>query len=175
MFGVPPAFQQYLITQAQALPAFSVLQNKEKLPWSVYLGAAGMAGQSAFAAWKEYADAKKGETAFITAGAGAVGSFAIQLAKADGLKVIASAGSDEKVAFMKSLGADVAFNYKKENVYEVLKKEGPSGSYWDNVGGESFDAALQYAAHKGRFIVRTTTTICTPILSNCHSLCRNAA
>lgn len=123
------AFQQYLITQAQALPAFSVLQNKENLPWSVYLGAAGMAGQSAFAAWKEYADAKKGETAFITAGAGAVGSFAIQLAKADGLKVIASAGSDEKVAFMKSLGADVAFNYKKENVYEVLKKEGPVDVY----------------------------------------------
>ena len=49
----------------------------------------------------------------------------IQLAKADGLKVIASAGSDEKVDFMRSLGADVAFNYKTQSTAEVLKREGP--------------------------------------------------
>ncbi len=49
----------------------------------------------------------------------------IQLAKLDGLKVIASAGSDEKVEFMKQLGADVAFNYKKDDTVSVLKKEGP--------------------------------------------------
>ena len=52
-------------------------------------------------------------------------SLVIQLAKADGLKVIASAGSDEKVEFMKSLGADVAFNYKTTSTREVLQKEGP--------------------------------------------------
>lgn len=49
----------------------------------------------------------------------------VQLAKQDGLKVIASAGSDEKVKFCKDIGADVAFNYKTENTAEVLKKEGP--------------------------------------------------
>lgn len=49
----------------------------------------------------------------------------IQLAKAEGLKVIASAGSDEKVAFMKELGADVAFNYKTEKTSDVLAREGP--------------------------------------------------
>ena len=49
----------------------------------------------------------------------------IQLAKADGLKVIASAGSDEKVKFMKEIGADVAFNYKTTSTSDVLKKEGP--------------------------------------------------
>lgn len=49
----------------------------------------------------------------------------MQLAKADGLKVIASAGSDEKVAFVQSLGADIAFNYKTTNTREVLEKEGP--------------------------------------------------
>lgn len=48
----------------------------------------------------------------------------IQLAKLDGLKVIASAGSDEKVAFMKEIGADVAFNYKTTKTLEVLTKEG---------------------------------------------------
>ena len=49
----------------------------------------------------------------------------IQLAKLDGLKVIASAGSDEKVEWMKSIGADVAFNYKTQDTREVLQKEGP--------------------------------------------------
>jgi NADPH-dependent curcumin reductase CurA len=53
-----------------------------------------------------------------------VGSFVIQLAKLDGLRVIASAGSEEKVQFMKEIGADVAFNYKTTNTAEVLEKEG---------------------------------------------------
>ena len=49
----------------------------------------------------------------------------IQLAKMDGLKVIASAGSEDKVQFMKEVGADVAFNYKKTNTADVLAREGP--------------------------------------------------
>jgi NADPH-dependent curcumin reductase CurA len=93
----------------------------------------------------------------------------IQLAKRDGLKVIASAGSEEKVQFMKNLGADVAFNYKTTNTQEVLAKEGPinmyvmintrrahqtdASRYWDNVGGATLDAALEEAAPHGRFIV----------------------
>ena len=51
--------------------------------------------------------------------------FVIQLAKLDGLKVIGSAGSDEKVKFMKEIGADVAFNYKTTLTDKVLKNEGP--------------------------------------------------
>ena len=49
----------------------------------------------------------------------------VQLAKADGLKVIASASSDEKVEFMKEIGADVAFNYKTTDTRAILKEEGP--------------------------------------------------
>ena len=56
-------------------------------------------------------------------------STVVQLAKADGLKVIASSGSDEKVAFAKSLGADVSFNYKTANTKEILEKEGPVSMY----------------------------------------------
>ena len=48
----------------------------------------------------------------------------MQIAKAEGLKVIASAGSEEKVDFVKSIGADVAFNYKTTKTREVLEKEG---------------------------------------------------
>ncbi len=81
-------------------------------------------------------------------------SFVIQLAKLEGLKVIASAGSDEKVQFMKEIGADVAFNYKITSTKEVLQKEGPIDVYWDNVGGETLDAALANAKKGARFIVR---------------------
>ena len=49
----------------------------------------------------------------------------IQLAKLDGLKIISSAGSDEKVKFLKEIGADVAFNYKTTSTSEILEKEGP--------------------------------------------------
>jgi NADPH-dependent curcumin reductase CurA len=59
----------------------------------------------------------------------------IQLAKADGLKVIASAGSDEKVAFAKEIGADVAFNYKTKNTKAALQELGHGiDIFWDNVG-----------------------------------------
>jgi hypothetical protein len=54
------------------------------------IGAAGMPGKTAFMAWKEIADAKKGETAFVSAGSGPVGQMVIQIAKADGMKVKSS-------------------------------------------------------------------------------------
>lgn len=94
----------------------------------------------------------------LTAYTGPVGSFVVQLAKADGMKVIASAGSNEKVAWVKSLGADVVFNYKTTKTAEVLEKEGPIDVYWDNVGGETLDAALDNAAMRARFIVRVNFT-----------------
>lgn len=57
------------------------------------------------------------------------GSLVIQLAKLEGLKVIASAGSEEKVKFLKELGVDVAFNYKTTSTADVLQKEGPIDMY----------------------------------------------
>lgn len=66
-------------------------------------------------------------------------SLVAQLSKAKGLKVIASAGSEDKVRYMKSIGIDVAFNYKTENMAEILAKEGPIDIYWDNVGGSTLE------------------------------------
>ncbi|KAG5644331.1 putative secondary metabolism biosynthetic enzyme [Asterophora parasitica] len=134
------------------LEKLEIIKNEHNLPWSVYVGVAGMAGQTAYVGWTKYSKAKKGETAFVTTGGGPVGSLVIQLAKLDGLKVIASAGSDEKVKFMKSIGADVAFNYKTTSTEEVLKKNGPIDVYWDNVGGETLDHALVAANVGARFI-----------------------
>ncbi|KAH7912767.1 alcohol dehydrogenase [Hygrophoropsis aurantiaca] len=170
LYGILP-FQEY--TVLPDTKGLTFIEKRENLPWSVYVGAAGMPGQTAYVGWKKFSNAKPGEVAFISTGAGAVGSIVVQLAKRDGLKVIASAGSDEKVQFMKEIGADVAFNYKTANTLEVLQKEGPidvyvllipyhphlcsvlimgHDRYWDNVGGETLEAALEAATKNARFI-----------------------
>ncbi|KAF5360148.1 hypothetical protein D9758_011340 [Tetrapyrgos nigripes] len=133
----------------------SYIEKLDPLPGlslSTYIGAIGMPGKTAYMAWKEYAKAKKGETAFVSTAAGAVGAIVVQLAKLDGMKVIASVGSDEKVQFAKEIGADVVFNYKTTDTEEVLAKEGPIDVYWDNVGGSTLDAALGNSAVLARFI-----------------------
>ncbi|KAJ7197932.1 alcohol dehydrogenase [Mycena pura] len=151
VYGDSIPHQQYAVLAN--MDGFDFLERNPKLPWTVYVGAAGMPGKTAYMGWKEFSQAKKGETAFITTGAGQVGSMVIQLAKRDGLKVIASAGSEEKVKFMKSIGADVAFNYKTTDTREVLAREGPIDIYWDNVGGDILDAALEHANIFGRLLM----------------------
>lgn len=69
------------------------------------------------------------------------------------LKVIASAGSDAKVDYMRSLGADVPFNYQTTPVSNILREHGPINLYWDNVGGETLEAAIEYSAVHGSVIV----------------------
>lgn len=66
---------------------------------------------------------------FFTFAGGPVGSLVVELAKLDGLKVIGSAGSEEKVEFVRSLGGDVVFNYKTTSTKEVLEREGPIDMY----------------------------------------------
>ncbi|KAI0056019.1 alcohol dehydrogenase [Artomyces pyxidatus] len=149
IYGIMPHEQYWVGTDPSQ---FSVVKNDLNLPWSVYVGVMGMPGQTAYVGWREFSHAKKGETVFITTAAGAVGSFVVQLAKVQGLKVIASSGSDDKVAYTRELGADVAFNYKNESTREVLEREGPIDIYWDNVGGEVLDLALEFANVHARFI-----------------------
>ncbi|KAF8349606.1 hypothetical protein F5887DRAFT_1235611 [Amanita rubescens] len=143
LYGRSLAHEEYSIIPN--IDGLSKIENLHNLPWSVYIGVAGMPGLTAFAGWREHSRAKKGETVFVSSGASAVGSLVIQIAKLDGLKVIASAGSEEKVQFMKEIGADVVFNYKTTDTKEVLKKEGPIDIFWDNVGGETLEAAIDNA------------------------------
>ncbi|KAG6891985.1 hypothetical protein C0993_005293, partial [Termitomyces sp. T159_Od127] len=60
--------QEYSVFKDLETQGLMVIENKEGLPWSVYVGAAGMPGQTAYYAWKEYSKAKKGEVAFVTTG-----------------------------------------------------------------------------------------------------------
>ncbi|KAF9523394.1 alcohol dehydrogenase [Crepidotus variabilis] len=149
--GVILLHQQYFVLEQ--LSGLIIIQNPHKLAWSTFTGVLGMPGLTAFAGWREFAQAKKGETGVRDNWCGPsrilAWSFNSQL---DGLKVIASAGSDEKVEFIKELGADVAFNYKTTSTENVLQKEGPLDIFWDNVGGDILDAALIAANTRARFI-----------------------
>lgn len=152
IYGMIPVQEYSVVADKSEISWFMFLENKEKIPWSLYVGVAGVPGQTAYCGWKEFASPKKGDVVFVTTGSGPVGATVIQLAKQDGCKVIASAGSDEKVAHCIKFGADVAFNYKTTSLSEVLAKEGPVDIYWDNVGGETLDNTLLHAGKGARFI-----------------------
>ena len=121
-------------------------------PLSVYLGAVGMTGMTAWAGLN-LVGVKAGDIVFVSGAAGAVGSVAGQLAKLRGCRVIGSAGSAEKVRFLRDeCGFDAAFNYKDGPVLDQLKLAAPDGIdvYFDNVGGESLEAALSVLRVGGR-------------------------
>ncbi len=130
------------------------LVSREVQPLSVYLGALGMTGMTAWAGL-EMVGVKAGDIIFISGAAGAVGSVAGQLAKLRGCRVIGSAGSAEKIKFLQEeCGFDHAFNYKEAPVLDQLQASAPEGIdvYFDNVGGESLEAALSVLRLHGRII-----------------------
>jgi len=128
--------------------------DKTVQPLSVYLGALGMTGMTAWAGLK-LVEVKAGDVIFISGAAGAVGNMAGQLAKLRGCRVIGSAGSAEKVErLLGEFGFDAAFNYKTGPTLEQLNRAAPDGIdvYFDNVGGESLEAALSALRLHGRII-----------------------
>ena len=131
--------------------AFRIVDGAVAQP-SAYLGVLGMPGLTAYAGLFDVAQLKEGETAFVSGAAGAVGSIAGQLAKLRGARVIGSAGSAEKVAWLKEIGFDEAFSYRDGPVVEQLRKAAPDGIdvYFDNVGGEHLEAAISVLNVHGR-------------------------
>ena len=85
----------------------------EGLSESLLLGACGMPGNTAYFGLLELCKPKSGETVVVTGAAGAVGSLVGQIAKLKGCKIIGFAGSDSKCAFLREIGFDKAYNYKK--------------------------------------------------------------
>ncbi|XP_004647323.1 prostaglandin reductase 1 [Octodon degus] len=136
----------------------------EKLPtwWpdtlslSLALGTIGMPGITAYFGLLDICGAKSGDTVLINAAAGAVGSIVGQIAKLKGCKVVGAAGSDAKVAFLKQVGFDVAFNYKTvDSLEDALRKASPDGydCYFDNVGGEFSNTVIPQMKEFGRVAV----------------------
>jgi NADPH-dependent curcumin reductase CurA len=101
----------------------------------------------------DVAELAAGDVVFVSGAAGAVGGLAVQIAKLGGHTVIASAGTAEKVRYaLEVLGADAAFCYRDGPVLEQLRACAPDGIdvYFDNVGGEHLEAALELLRPHGR-------------------------
>jgi NADPH-dependent curcumin reductase CurA len=125
----------------------------EGLSPSVYLGVLGMPALTAYVGLLDIAALKPGDVVFVSGAAGAVGSMAGQIAKLKGAaRVIGSAGSDEKVSWLREIGFDAAFNYKAALVAEQLREAAPEGIdvYFDNVGGDHLEASLTVLNTYGR-------------------------
>ncbi len=120
-----------------------------------YLGVLGMPGMTAYFGLLERGQPKSGETIFVSGAAGVVGSTVGQIAKIKGCKVVGSAGGKEKCDELLANGFDVVIDYKSQNIDSALKKHCPEGIsvYFDNVGGETLDAALLNLARGARVVI----------------------
>src|SRR5687767_2735768 len=119
----------------------------------------GLTGGTAYFGLLDAAQAKEGDIVFVSAAAGAVGSAAVQVAKACKMIVIGSARGPAKCEFVRSLGADAVVDYTAGPLVKSLaaaaKSVGDGGIdvYFDNVGGDHLDAALALARRNARFAI----------------------
>src|SRR5437879_3503886 len=117
--------------------------------------AVSLVGITAHLGLMAHAKAKPGEILFVNGGSGGVGSCVVQIAKILGAKVITTAGTDEKVAICRKLGADVALNYKTEDVDAAIKSFAPNGVdiWWETLREPNFERTIPLLAMRGRMIV----------------------
>ena len=134
--------------------AVSVVQPLPGLPLSLYLGALGMPGLTAWVGLFRMAEFRAGDTVFVSGAAGAVGSLVGQFARVSGASaVIGSAGTPEKVRWLtEELGFTAAFDHRDGPVAASLAAAAPGGIdvFFDNVGGEHLEAAIGAFREHGR-------------------------
>jgi len=129
------------------------------MPPQTFLHNMGLTGGTAWIGLLRIAAAKPGDTVFVSAAAGAVGSAVVQIAKAREMTVIGAAGGAEKCAWVRELGADATVDYKAAPVLDgltaALDTLGKPGIdvYFDNVGGDHLDAAFAAANDFARFAI----------------------
>jgi len=133
---------------------FQVIPEVPGVSPSLRLGILGMTGLTGWVGLTAIAGMKPGDTVFISGAAGAVGTAAGQIARLLGAtRVIGSAGTPEKVALLtEKYGYDAAFSYRDGPVTEQLAAAAPEGIdvFFDNVGGEHLEAALDHLNPGGR-------------------------
>lgn len=143
------------LAQRVTVPLEAVLPAPEGMP-SGKAAAMHITYQTAHFGLHRRAALKEGETVLVHAGAGGVGSAAIQLANAAGARVIATAGGEEKVGICRELGAELALDYREEDVISAVKEAtGGRGAdvIFDPVGGDIFDASRRCVAFEGRIVI----------------------
>ncbi len=140
-----------------SMPIYFRRIDPDDVPATYHLGLLGMPGQTAWTGLKGLGQPKAGETVFVSAASGAVGSTVGQIAKQLGCRIAGSAGSDEKVDHVLSdLNFDAAFNYKTEtDLSEAVRRCCPDGVdvNYENVGGPVMDAVFDNMNFFSRMIV----------------------
>ena len=125
------------------------------VPPQAYLAPLGVPGLAAYAGLLRIGEPKEGETVFVSAAAGTVGSLVAQIAKLKGCRVIGSAGSEDKTRWLREVaGVDAVINYKTApDMTAALAEAAPEGIdiYFDNVGGDHLEAAIANAKDFARF------------------------
>lgn len=119
------------------------------------LGVLGMTGLTAYFGITDVGQVKAGDFVVVSGAAGATGSVVVQIAKLKGAKVLGLAGSDDKVTWLKELGADNALNYKSPTFVADFKAATKDliDVFFDNVGGEILELALSRAKAHARFVM----------------------
>jgi len=144
--------QQYSLSDGEMY--YKVDTNLAPMP--TYIGTLGMPGMTAYFGILEVGKIKEGDIVLVSGAAGAVGSVVGQIAKIKGCRVVGIAGGPEKVKYLKeTLGFDDAIDYKNEDINEAIKRTCPKGIdvYFDNVGGETLDAALARIRMHARIVI----------------------
>jgi hypothetical protein len=125
-------------------------------PLPVHLGTLGMPGMTAYFGLLEVGRPKEGDTVVVSGAAGAVGSVVGQVAKIKGCRTVGIAGGADKCRWLTGeLGFDAAIDYKSADLGKALREHCPKGIdvYFDNVGGDTLDAALARLARGARVVI----------------------
>lgn len=121
-----------------------------------YLSVLGMTGMTAYVGLLKIGNLREGDQVFVSAASGAVGSIVGQIAKLKNCRVVGSAGSEEKIAWLKTeAGFDDAFNYHEtRDISGKLHEMFPEGIdvYFDNVGGAHLEGAIDNMNDGGRIV-----------------------
>ncbi|RBY90184.1 NADPH:quinone oxidoreductase family protein [Blastococcus sp. TBT05-19] len=168
--GGPGAFAEYALMDAAAAFPVPDSMSDEKAA-SLYL-----TYQTGYVGLHRRAHLQAGETLLVHAGAGGVGTAAIQLGKAAGATVIATAGGARKTAVCTDLGADHVIDYTSEDFVSIVKDvTGGRGAdvIYDPVGGDVFDKSRKCVAFEGRIVVVGFTSGRIPEAPANHLLVKN--
>jgi NADPH:quinone reductase len=149
LLGRQGTFAEYALADEQWLyPTPPQIDSK-------HAAAIALVGITAWLGLVPRASLAAGEVLFVNGGSGGVGSAVVQMAKAIGATVITTAGSPEKVALCKQLGADLAIDYKSEDVDARIKEFAPKGInvWWETLREPNFERTVSLLSPGGRMVV----------------------
>lgn len=148
-------WQTYRCTDAAASERF-FRYTATDLPAHLALGALGMTGYSAYCGFVDAGAPRPGDTVLVSGAAGGVGHLVVQIAGAIGCRrVVGIAGGPDKCALLRELGCDAAIDYRQGGIEAAIRAACPDGVdlYFDNVGGEMLEAALENLAMHARIVL----------------------